>query len=385
MPCQASLIVFSYSFYQRVSVSSAVHFRCAALYYYDPMKTIAPQSTAELEDQLSAPPADLVESLARLDGDIAFVGVGGKMGPTMARMARRAFDAAGVKRRVFGVARFSDAKTREKLESWGIETVACDLLAEDAAAKLPDAAYVVSMSGFKFGASANPSYSWAMNCYVPAVVCRRYPHSRIVAFSSGNVYGLVPTETSPGKPNAGSLETDPLRPEGEYAMTALGRERMYDHFSRALNIPMAILRLNYATELRYGVLVDLAQDVFAGRPVDVSMSRVNVIWLGDANAMTLRAFSQTTSPARVINLAGDEVLSLRDVAVQFGELMNKPVQFVGEEATSALLNDGRGAYSLLGRPQVPAEQMIRWTADWVSRGGESLGKPTHFQVRDGKF
>lgn len=349
------------------------------------MNVSAPQTVDELEDHLSTPPRDVVETLSQLDGDFAFLGVGGKMGPTMARMARRALDAAGSRQKVFGVARFTDPKLRQKLEGWGIETVACDLLADDAATKLPAAQHVVSMSGFKFGATENPSYSWGMNCYVPAVVCRRYRAARLVAFSSGNVYGMVPIERSPGEANFGSRESDPLRADGEYSMTAIGRERMYDFFSRTLPLPTVLLRLNYATELRYGVLVDLAQDIFAGRPVNLATSRVNVLWLADANAMTLRSFQHAASPARAINLAGEPVLRIRDVATELGRLMNKPVQFVGQEAATALLNDGRDGYSLLGRPETSAEQMIRWTADWVSHGRESLGKPTHFQVRDGVF
>lgn len=345
----------------------------------------APQSVAELEEQLSAPPADLIESLAKLDGDILFLGVGGKMGPTMARMARRALDAAGSRHKVVGVSRFSGGDLRDRLHGWGIETHSCNLLDDEAVAKLPDAPYVVSMSGFKFGASQTPSYAWAMNCYVPAVVCRRFRHSRITAFSTGNVYGMVPVETAPGVMNHGSVESDPLAPDGEYPITAVGRERMYDHFSRELKIPLTLLRLNYATELRYGVLVDLAQDIWAGRPVDVSMSRVNVIWLADANAMSLRALTLGESPPRVLNLAGGEVLRMREIATLLGKRMGRPSLLTGEQSTTALLNDGRAAYSLLGKPVVSADQMLAWTADWVSRGGESLGKPTHFQVRDGVF
>lgn len=345
----------------------------------------APRSVAELEEQLSAPPADLIESLAKLDGDILFLGVGGKMGPTMARMARRALDAAGSKRKVIGVSRFSGGDLRERLHGWGIETHSCNLLDDDAVARLPDAPYVVSMSGFKFGASQTPSYAWAMNCYVPAVVCRRYRQSRIMAFSTGNVYGMVPVETAPGVTNHGSVESDPLRPDGEYPITAVGRERMYDHFSRELNIPLTLLRLNYATELRYGVLVDLAQDIWAGRPVDVSMSRVNVIWLADANAMSLRALTLGQSPPLVLNLAGEEILRMREIAATLGKRMGREPAFTGEESSTALLNDGRGAYERLGAPTVSAEQMLAWTADWVAHGGESLGKPTHFQVRDGVF
>lgn len=345
----------------------------------------APQSVAELEDHLSQPDPAVIETLAALDSDIIFLGVGGKMGPTMARLAKRAFDAAGIRRRVIGISRFGTGDLREKLNSWGIETFPCDLLDEGAVAELPEAPLVMSMSGFKFGATQNPSYSWAMNCHAPAVICKRYRQSRIVAFSTGNVYGPVPITRPDGTPNFGSCETNELRADGEYAMTAIGRERMYEHFSRTLNIPLCLLRLNYATELRYGVLVDLAQDIAAGRPVDVSMSRVNVIWLADANRMALRAFAHCTSPARVINLAGEEILSLRATAEQLATEMNRSVSFSGTERSIALLNDGRAGYEFLGRPQVSAAQMIAWTAAWVARGGASLGKPTHFQTTDGKF
>ena len=345
----------------------------------------SPQSVDELESNLSEPDAALIESLAAFDGDIIFLGVGGKMGPTMARMARRALDAFGSKRKVIGVSRFGSGDLRENLHRWGIETHCCDLLDEEAVAKLPEAPLVVSMSGFKFGASQNPSYSWAMNCHVPGVICKRYRASRIVAFSTGNVYGRVPVVGQDGNLNHGSSETDHLQPDGEYAMTAVGRERMYEHFSRTLNIPLVLLRLNYATELRYGVLVDLAHDVAAGRPIDVSMSRVNVIWLADANRLALRAFAHCSLPARVINLAGEEILSLRTTGEQFGAMLQRDVTFRGNEETCALLNDGRAGHLLLGQPQISAAQMIEWTADWVRRGGESLGKPTHFQTTDGKF
>jgi nucleoside-diphosphate-sugar epimerase len=339
----------------------------------------APQSVAELEEQLSAPSERTIASLAKLSGDLVILGVGGKMGPTLARLARRATDAAGVSRRIIGVSRFQTPGLREKLESWGIETCVADLLDEQAVSRLPDAPNVLYMTGFKFGATRNPALTWAMNCYTPALVCQRYATSRIVAFSTGNVYGPVPVASG------GSVESDEPRPDGEYSMTALGRERMFQYFSEARGIPTALVRLNYATELRYGVLVDLALEVSAERPIDVSLGYVNVIWLGDANQMTLAAFEQVSTPARIMNLAGPDILYLPDVCRQFGEWLEKPVQCVGTPGTTALLNNGAAGYPLLGLPQVPIERMMSWTADWVARGGELLGKPTHFQVRNGKF
>lgn len=339
----------------------------------------APRTVEELEERLSRPREDVIEILARMPGDIVFLGVGGKMGPSMARLARRASDAAGIHRRVIGVSRFSTPELRARLESWGIETISCDLLDAAAVKSLPDAPLVVSMSGFKFGTSSAPGVTWATNCYVPVLVGDRYRDSRIVAFSTGNVYGLVPVE------RGGSQEDDPLAPVGEYAMAALGRERMYDYASRAFGCPVTLLRLNYATELRYGVLVDLAEQIWAGQKIDLSMAYVNVIWLGDANAMTLRAFDQCHSPPTVLNLAGLPILRTRDVCLQLGQLLGRPVEFAGQESDRALLNDGRRGYELLGQPHVPAEQMIHWTADWVARGGQRLGKPTHFQSVSGKF
>jgi len=338
-----------------------------------------PSSAAQLEDLLTSPTPSTIRAMAQLEGDLILLGVGGKMGPTLARLARRASDAAGVSRRVIGVSRFGSAQTRQQLEAHGIETISCDLLDADSVAALPDAPNVIYMTGLKFGLSQNPSLAWAMNCYTPALVARRYRASRLVAFSTGNVYGLT-TPTS-----GGSVETDLPQPNGEYAMTTLGRERMFEYFSRSQGTHTTLLRLNYATELRYGVLVDLALDVLNDRPIDVTMSYVNVIWLADANALTLAAFAHATSPAKVINLAGGDILRVREVCERFGELLGRRPRFTGQESELALLNNGRGGHALLGQPTFDADQMIRWTAAWVARGGENLGKPTHFQVRSGKY
>lgn len=341
--------------------------------------TDCPTSVEQLELHLSEPTPQVIEVLRQLDGDIMFLGAGGKMGPTMARMARRAFTAAGLQRRVIAVSRFRSNTARERLEQWGVETIACDLFDRGALDRLPDVPLVMSMSGFKFGAAANPELAWATNCYLPALIGERFAKSRVAAFSSGNVYGMVPVTSG------GSVETDALRPDGEYSMTAVGRERMYVYASNRWQFPLALLRLNYATELRYGVLVDLAQQVAAGQPIDVTMGYVNVLWLRDANAMSLAAFAQAAHPAAVLNVAGPEILRLRDACRRMGEHIGKRVDFVGVESDQALLNNGRAAYAKLGSPEMSVDTMLRWTAQWVSRGGESLGKPTHFQVRDGRF
>jgi nucleoside-diphosphate-sugar epimerase len=279
---------------------------------------------------------------------------------------------------VIGVSRFSSGG-EEAFAAHGIETIRCDLLDEEAVAALPDAPNVVAMVGMKFGATGNEPATWAINCYLPALICRKYRHSRIVAFSTGNVYGLTAVA------GGGSREGDAPRPVGEYAMTALGRERMYEYFSLALGVPVALIRLNYACDLRYGVLVDLARKVWAGEAVDLGMGHFNTIWQGDANAMTLRAFDHAASPAWAVNVTGPELLSVREVCGRLGELMGRAVRFTGAEAATALLSDARRGVDLLGAPRVGAPELVEAVARWVARGGRSLGKPTHFESREGRF
>jgi hypothetical protein len=337
------------------------------------------ESVEQLEDLLSEPIPGVIETLAKLDGDILVLGVSGKMGPTLARMARRASDAAGVRRRVVGVARFSGGTDEAALQAHGIATIRADLLDPDAIARLPDAPNVMFMAGRKFGSTGQESLTWGMNCVLPTLVGLRYRNSRVVAFSTGNVYGLAPVT------GGGSRETDVPNPQGEYAMSCLGRERVFEHLSHSLGIPTALIRLNYATEMRYGVLVDLAQKVRAGQPIDLTMGHFNVIWQAHANAVALMAFDHAASPPLVMNLTGPELLSVRATAEQLGRLMDRPVQFVGNEGPDAILSNSQRAWSLFPPPTIAADQLIRWTADWVVRGGETLGKPTHFEVRDGRF
>ena len=333
----------------------------------------------QLEDLLSDPTPAVEDVMRQLDGDVIVLGVAGKMGPTLARMARRATELAGVRRRIIGVSRFASPAHEDELRRHGVETIRCDLLDERAVADLPDARNVIFMAGRKFGSTGDEPLTWAMNTYLPSIVCRRYRDSRIVAFSTGNVYGL----TRAG--NGGSVETDTPRPVGEYAMSCLGRERMFEHFSRALGTRVAVVRLNYAVEMRYGVLVDLARRVLAGQPIDLAMGYFNVIWQGDANAMALGLLHHAASPALVVNLAGPEELSVRDTCETFGKLMNRTVTFSGKEAPDALLSNSERARTMFGEPRVSAPQLIAWTADWVQRGGASLDKPTHFESRDGRF
>ncbi|MDB6028504.1 MAG: hypothetical protein JWM68_4727 [Verrucomicrobiales bacterium] len=336
-------------------------------------------SVETLETLLSEPALGVVETMRRLKGDLMFLGVAGKMGPTLARMARRASDLAGIPRRIIGVSRFSSAQDENALQKAGIETIRCDLLDEAAVQKLPNVPNIVYMAGMKFGSTGQESLTWAMNTYLPAVVCKKFSQSRIVAFSTGNVYGLVPVTSG------GSVEGDLPNPMGEYAMSCLGRERMFEHFSRTLKIPMAIIRLNYACELRYGVLVDLAQQIADGKPIDLAMGSFNVLWQADANAMTLQSFDHVGSPPLFLNLTGPETLKVRHVCTELAEKMKRPVSFCGTENPSALLNNASQAFQLFGQPRLSAEQLITLVAEWIGRGGTTLGKPTHFESRDGKF
>jgi nucleoside-diphosphate-sugar epimerase len=291
------------------------------------------------------------------------LGVAGKMGPTLARMARRASDTAGTARRVIGVSRFSTPGSEEALQAHGIETIRGDLLDESFLAALPDAANVIHMAVMKFGATGNPAMTWAMNVHLPAMICRRFRRSRIVAFSTGNVYPLVPIDSG------GSRETDPVGPVGEYAMTALGRERMFDHFSQSLGIPVSLVRLNYAVEMRYGVLVDIGRKVLADEEIDLSMGHANVIWQGDANAMTLAALADASAPPFIVNVAGPELVSVRETAERFGRLLDKTPRLTGTEAPNALLSNGTKGYERYGRPRVSCEQLVHWIAQWIQAGG----------------
>jgi len=335
-------------------------------------------SEQQLEDLLSEPTDAVVATLARWPGDIVVLGAAGKMGPSLARMAKRASDAAGSRRRVVAVSRFESGNV-QWFQDHGIETIACDLLDEQQVRRLPDAANVFYLAGRKFGSTGNESLTWAMNTYLPALVCRRYANSRIVAFSTGNVYPMTAVSSR------GSSETDLPQPVGEYAMSCLGRERMFEYFSRQQGTRAAIVRLNYACDLRYGVLVDLACKVWAGEPIDLNMGYFNTIWQGDANAMAIRALDHAASPPWVINVTGLDMLSVRDVCERFARMFERPQHFTGKESTTALLSDARRSFELFGPARVDSAQLIEWVAGWVSRGGRTLNKPTHFEARDGKF
>jgi len=333
-------------------------------------------SVAELEELMSRPSeADRV-AMKALGGDMLILGVGGKMGPTLAMRARRA---APPEMKIIAAARFSEAGLKEQLEAAGIECHKADLLDPAQLAALPDCPNVLAMFGRKFGSSEDPTLTWAMNVYAPGMVCERYKDSRIVAFSSGNVYGYSHVA------RGGSVESDDVFPVGEYAWTGLGRERIYDYHSRRNGTPTMLLRLNYAVDLRYGVLLDIGTRVFERKPVDLSMGAANVIWQGDANSVALRSFPHATAPATVLNLTGPETLSVRRIAETIGAHLGIKPEFVGTESTDALLNNAQRCHRLFGYPTVTPDELMEWTARWIGMGGATHNKPTHFEARDGKF
>jgi hypothetical protein len=330
---------------------------------------------AALDDLLCRPSQALIDDLSTIDGDIMILGVAGKMGPTLAGLAKAALPG----RRVIGVARFSDAGTKEWLQARGVETINCDLLDEAAVSALPKMPNIVFMAGRKFGAEGDLSLTWAMNAHVPGLVAQTFRESRIVAFSTGCVYPFVPVD------GAGADETFAPNPPGEYAQSCVGRERMFEYFSRKFSTPGRLFRLNYAIDMRYGVLHDIATKVLTGKPIDVSLGHVNFIWQGDASAQALRCLAHCDTPTSPINVSGHEILGVRDLAAKFGRLLDREPVITGREEPTAWLTDTSQAVKLFGLPVVDTERLMAWTADWVLRSMPSLGKPTKYEVRDGRY
>ncbi|MBL7988468.1 MAG: NAD(P)-dependent oxidoreductase [Chlorobi bacterium] len=333
----------------------------------------------ELDHAMTEPTAPLVEFITSVRSPLLVLGGSGKMGPSLAAMAKRAAALAGVELRVIALSRFSDQAARRWLEERGVETLACDLLDPAHVAALPDADDIIYMAGRKFGTTDNPALTWAMNMLPPEYVCRRFPNARVVALSTGCVYPLIPVE------QGGSREEDPLTPIGEYSNACVARERVFEYLATTTGTRVCLIRLNYALDLRYGVLVDIALKVLSGAPIDLTVGYLNAIWQRDANAMIIRALSLAQSPAFPLNLTGPETLSVRAVAQRFGELFRREPIFAGTESPVALLNDSGKAHQLLGLPETSIEQVIRWTANWLEHQGRVLGKPTHYEVADGRY
>lgn len=329
-----------------------------------------------LEDLLSLPNQADRDAMAKLTGTLLMLGVGGKMGPSLAFRARRAAPAS---LRIVAVARFSDRSLRQRLDAGGIETIEADLLAPRAFDALPDAENVINLAARKFGTSGDASPTWATNTVLPAMLAERYAGSQIISWSTGNVYPFTPAGSG------GATEQVPLAPVGEYGNSALARERIFEYYSRRNGTRVCLLRLNYAVEPRYGVLTDVARKVFAGEPVDVTMGYANVIWQGDANSICLRAFPLCSSPPAALNVTGLETLAIRDVARRFGELLGRPAVVVGQEAPDALLSNAGECARRFGPPSMTIDSLMEMIADWIQGGGVLWDKPTHFEVRDGKF
>lgn len=340
----------------------------------------APSSEPELEQVLAAPSEDLVRDLRRGTGDLVILGAGGKMGPSLALLARQGLDAAGREAdTVYAISRFGDGTVRDRLSAAGVKVISFDLVDNDDLSSLPDAANVVFMVGAKFGAASNSSWAWEVNAALPDRIGRRYRDSSIAVLSTGNVYPFVTPSSG------GASETLPPQPVGEYAQSCLGRERIFEFSAQQRGTRVAIIRLNYAVDLRYGVLADIGRAVYVGDPVSLSTAYVNVVWQGYANEVVLRSLSYATPDVFTVNLTGPELLSVATIARRFGELLDREVHFEGAAEATALLSDARRCFELFGPPAVLADRLIEWQATWLAEGLPMSGKPTKWAVRDGAF
>lgn len=337
------------------------------------------KSIVELEEFMTFPSEALINDLKKLEGDIMILGIGGKMGPTLGKMAKRAINQAGLNKEIIGVSRFSSGNLRADLEKYGIKTIAADLLDEEDLKSLPNVKNIIYMAGNKFGTVGNEHFTWVMNAYLPGQIAQKFKNSRIIAFSTGNVYPLTNVLTS------NCSEDTPVNPVGEYAQSCLGRERVLTYFSNKNSTPMLMLRLNYAIDLRYGVLLEIAKQVNQEKPIDLTMGNVNVIWQGDANEYAVRSLLHTENPPKILNVTGPETLSVRWLANEFGKRFNKKARFINEEDPRALLNNSSNAHKLFGYPKVSILKMIEMVADWLEHDGETHDKATHFQEREGAF
>jgi len=333
----------------------------------------------KLLERLTTPSDNLTVDMSRIKGDILIIGAGGKIGPTLSVLAKRAAVQSGVDRRVIAASMFNDEKTITYLTQNGVEVIDTDLLKPGALSNLPDAPNIIYMAGRKFGTQGNQALTWAINTYLPGLVAQRYPGSRIVAFSTGNVYGMRPIYSG------GALEDETLEPVGEYAQSCVGRERLLTYWSETNDTPMLLFRLNYAIDMRYGVLYDIASTVLGQKPVDLSIGYVNCIWQGDAAEYALRSLPYCQTPPAILNVTGPESISVAHIAREFGRLFDVPVTFTGAPPDSSLFSNAGKMARLFGYPSVSLNQMIHWTADWLASGGDVIDAPTHFEQRNGKF
>jgi nucleoside-diphosphate-sugar epimerase len=339
----------------------------------------APRDERELDEILSAPNEATVAAAQQLGGDLLLLGAGGKMGPSLALLAQRSIQAAGLPYRVRCVSRFGNPAVPQALSDAGVQVSSADLLQPGALEALPDAPNVIFLVGMKFGSSGAEAQTWALNAFLPGLVARRFATARIVALSTGNLYPFVPISSG------GATEQTPPAPHGDYAMSCLGRERMFQYAALSSGTPVTLIRLNYANDLRYGVLHDIAQRVLSGEPIDLGMGAINAIWQGDANRVILQSFALCASPARALNLTGPETISVRWLAERFGELFDRAPLLHGTEGSDALLSNAAECGRLFGYPRITLPQMVTWTVQWIKQGGRSLAKPTHFETRDGKY
>ncbi|WP_114752126.1 NAD-dependent epimerase/dehydratase family protein [Pleomorphovibrio marinus] len=336
--------------------------------------------TEEQLDELLSTPSDLlIQDLQSLKGDILILGVGGKMGPSLARLAVKAVKESGQHKKVFGVSRFSDTQLRKDLEATGVITIEADILEDNALEGLPDASNVIYMVGRKFGTSGQEHLTWAMNAYLPGKVAERYKNSKIVVFSSGNIYPMVPVVSG------GATENTNPSPIGEYAQSCLGRERVFQYFSHLNKTPMLIYRLNYAVDLRYGNLLEIGEMVKSNMPIDLKVGHMNVIWQGDANEIALRALNKCNFPPEILNVTGPETVSIKWVAKEFGRLFKTTPRFLDTISGDCLLNNASKCHHWFGYPKVSILEMINMTAKWINEGGSKLNKPTHFQETKGNY
>lgn len=337
------------------------------------------ENLKQFEEDLLTPSPALIADIQKIQGDIMFLGIGGKMGPSMATLAVRAIRAAGIEKKVIGASRFSDKEVEQSLNTLGIETIACDLLDQDQLQRLPQVPNIIYLAGHKFGTTGNENFTWAMNTFLPGMVASHFKMSNIVAFSSGNVLPFVPVT------DGGVSEEITPEPIGEYAQSCLGRERIFEYFSKKNGTPTLIYRLNYAVDFRYGVLVEIAKAVKEQRPIDLTSQNVNVIWQGDANEIALRSLLHCASPAKILNVTGPEILSTRWIAERFGEHFGITPIFDNQASETALLNNASECHRLFGYPRTTIREAIDITAKWLLEGGDLWNKDTHFQERKGKF